>query len=129
MGSKIAARKAMRRPNCSQLFLEVMATWQLQKMQLHVPRTLGYPVMLKATFGGGGRGIRLCHDENQIRQQFDRVQSEAQKSFGDSHVYMERFIVNPRHIEVQILGDRFGNMIHLLSGIVPYNVVIKNWLK
>ena len=57
----------------------------------------------------------MCHNASQVRQQFARVQSEAQKSFGDAHVYMERFIANPRHIEVQILGDHFGTMLHLFD--------------
>ncbi|MCW8429643.1 acetyl-CoA carboxylase biotin carboxylase subunit [Legionella pneumophila] len=76
---------------------------------------MGYPVMLKATFGGGGRGIRLCHDASQIKQQFARVQSEAEKSFGDPHVYMEKYIANPRHIEVQILADHYGTVLHLFE--------------
>lgn len=71
--------------------------------------------MLKATFGGGGRGIRLCHDASQIKQQFARVQSEAEKSFGDPHVYMEKYIANPRHIEVQILADHYGTVLHLFE--------------
>ncbi|KTD18155.1 acetyl-CoA carboxylase biotin carboxylase subunit [Legionella jordanis] len=76
---------------------------------------LGYPVMLKATFGGGGRGIRLCYSAQDILQNWLRVQSEASKAFGDSHIFMEKFIANPRHIEVQILGDHHGNLIHLFE--------------
>ncbi|WP_152205636.1 acetyl-CoA carboxylase biotin carboxylase subunit [Marinobacter changyiensis] len=74
---------------------------------------VGYPVMLKATSGGGGRGIRRCDDEKSLRQNYERVISEATKAFGSAEVFLEKCIVNPRHIEVQILADRHGNVIHL----------------
>jgi len=74
---------------------------------------IGYPIMLKATSGGGGRGIRRCDDEAELRQNYDRVISEATKAFGRADVFMEKCVVNPRHIEVQILGDSFGDAIHL----------------
>lgn len=74
---------------------------------------VGYPVMLKATSGGGGRGIRRCDDEKSLRQNYDRVISEATKAFGSAEVFLEKCIVNPRHIEVQILADSHGNVIHL----------------
>lgn len=76
---------------------------------------IGYPVMLKATSGGGGRGIRRCNDEKELRQNYDRVISEATKAFGRADVFMEKCIVNPRHIEVQVLADSFGNTIHLFE--------------
>jgi pyruvate carboxylase subunit A len=78
-------------------------------------KTIGYPVMLKATSGGGGRGIRRCNSEADLLQQFDRVVSEATKAFGRADVFMEKCIVNPRHIEAQILGDSHGNVIHLFE--------------
>ena len=74
---------------------------------------IGYPVMLKATSGGGGRGIRRCDSEADLRNQFQRVISEATKAFGSADVFMEKCIVNPRHLEVQILADAHGNVIHL----------------
>ncbi|MEK7206729.1 MAG: biotin carboxylase N-terminal domain-containing protein, partial [Pseudomonadota bacterium] len=76
---------------------------------------IGYPVMLKATSGGGGRGIRRCNNEDELRRNFERVVSEATKAFGSADVFIEKAIVNPRHIEVQILGDKFGNVIHLFE--------------
>ncbi|MBK8971134.1 MAG: acetyl-CoA carboxylase biotin carboxylase subunit [Hahellaceae bacterium] len=76
---------------------------------------IGYPVMLKATSGGGGRGIRRCNDEKELRQNYDRVISEATKAFGRADVFMEKCIVNPRHIEVQVLADSLGNTIHLFE--------------
>lgn len=80
-----------------------------------VAAEVGYPVMLKATSGGGGRGIRRCDDEADLRRQFSRVVSEASKAFGRADVFLEKCIVNPRHIEAQILADSQGNVIHLFE--------------
>nr|WP_094706046.1 acetyl-CoA carboxylase biotin carboxylase subunit [Hahella sp. CCB-MM4] len=74
---------------------------------------IGYPVMLKATSGGGGRGIRRCNDEKELRANFGRVISEATKAFGRADVFLEKCIVDPRHIEVQVLADSKGHTIHL----------------
>ena len=76
---------------------------------------VGYPVMLKATSGGGGRGIRRCDNPEELQRHFDRVVSEAEKAFGTAAVFMEKAILNPRHIEVQILADHHGNVIHLFE--------------
>jgi len=76
---------------------------------------IGYPVMLKATSGGGGRGIRQCKNEADLKRNFDRVVSEATKAFGSADVFIEKCVVNPRHIEVQILADHHGNVIHLFE--------------
>ena len=82
---------------------------------LELARGIGYPVMLKATSGGGGRGIRRCQDPAELRRNYDRVVSEATKAFGSAEIFLEKCIVNPRHIEVQILGDGHGNTIHLFE--------------
>ncbi|MDO6682074.1 acetyl-CoA carboxylase biotin carboxylase subunit [Oceanobacter sp. 5_MG-2023] len=80
---------------------------------LMLAEEVGYPVMIKATSGGGGRGIRRCDSPEELRQQYPRVISEATKAFGSADVFLEKCIVNPRHIEVQILADSQGNVIHL----------------
>jgi pyruvate carboxylase subunit A len=76
---------------------------------------MGYPVMLKATNGGGGRGIRRCNDEKELLGNYERVISEASKAFGKPEVFLEKCVVNPRHIEVQVLADSHGNAIHLFE--------------
>lgn len=76
---------------------------------------VGYPVMLKATSGGGGRGIRRCNSADELRKNYPRVLSEAQKAFGSAEIFLEKCVVNPKHIEVQILGDSHGNCIHLFE--------------
>ena len=78
-------------------------------------KKIGYPVMLKATNGGGGRGIRRCNDEKELLGNYDRVISEASKAFGKPEVFLEKCVVNPRHIEVQILADSQGSVIHLFE--------------
>ena len=74
---------------------------------------IGYPVMIKASAGGGGKGMRVAHSRAEVAEGFARARSEAKSSFGDDRVFVEKFIVNPRHIEIQVLGDKHGNVIHL----------------
>ncbi|MCW9030216.1 MAG: acetyl-CoA carboxylase biotin carboxylase subunit [Gammaproteobacteria bacterium] len=74
-----------------------------------------YPIMLKATSGGGGRGIRRCDNEEELLRNYPRVISEAEKAFGNAEVFIEKFISDPRHIEVQVLADHHGNAIHLFE--------------
>ena len=78
-----------------------------------VAERIGYPVMLKAAAGGGGKGMRLVHSREELRSALEATESEAQRSFGDSEVYVEKAIVNPRHIEIQILADEHGNTVWL----------------
>ena len=80
-----------------------------------IAREIGYPVMLKATSGGGGRGIRRCDSESELKRNYPRVISEAEKAFGSAEVFIEKFIADPRHIEVQVLADHHGNAIHLFE--------------
>lgn len=83
------------------------------KQALHEAKKVGYPVFIKAVAGGGGKGIRIAYSEEEFSKQFVAARAEAEVSFGNPDVYLEKMIVNPRHIEVQILGDKSGNYIHL----------------
>jgi len=114
MGDKIQARNAMMSAGipCTPGSQGNLAN--LEEARL-LAKKIGYPVMLKATNGGGGRGIRRCNDEKELLGNYDRVISEASKAFGKPEVFLEKCIVNPRHIEVQILGDSHGNVIHLFE--------------
>ncbi|MDQ3031668.1 MAG: acetyl-CoA carboxylase biotin carboxylase subunit [Myxococcota bacterium] len=76
---------------------------------------IGYPVMLKAAGGGGGKGMRAVHERAELQSAWERARSEAQSAFGDDHVYVEKLIVQPRHVEIQVLGDKHGNVVHLFE--------------
>lgn len=82
-------------------------------MACKVAAQVGYPVILKASGGGGGRGMRIAHDEQALKQAFKIASGEAAAAFGNPDVYLEKYIQKPRHIEIQILGDQFGNYVHL----------------
>ncbi|MEM6962883.1 MAG: acetyl-CoA carboxylase biotin carboxylase subunit, partial [Myxococcota bacterium] len=82
---------------------------------LAIAQKLGYPVMLKASAGGGGKGMRLVERAEEMAAAFERARSEAEKAFGDPTVYIEKAILKPRHVEIQILGDRHGNLVHLFE--------------
>jgi propionyl-CoA carboxylase alpha chain len=74
---------------------------------------IGYPVMMKASAGGGGKGMRLAHNETDIREGFPQVRAEAKNNFGDDRVFIEKFVEDPRHIEIQVIGDQHGNVYYL----------------
>jgi acetyl-CoA carboxylase, biotin carboxylase subunit len=80
---------------------------------LKIAKSIGFPVMIKATSGGGGRGISIIRSEKEFREVFDRTSMEAEASFGDKNLYVEKYIENPRHIEIQILCDSFGSCVYL----------------
>ena len=80
---------------------------------VEIAKQIKYPVILKASAGGGGRGIRIAYDEEELKKSYDIVKQEAKVSFNDDSIYIEKFIENPRHIEIQILADEHGNCIHL----------------
>ncbi|MGV3583040.1 MAG: acetyl-CoA carboxylase biotin carboxylase subunit [Methylophilus sp.] len=114
MGDKIQARTAMIKAGIpcvpgSEGNLESLEAARV------LANKIGYPVMLKATNGGGGRGIRRCDSETELLSNYDRVISEASKAFGKPEVFLEKCVVHPRHIEVQILADSHGNVIHLFE--------------
>ncbi len=78
-----------------------------------ISEKIGYPIIIKSTNGGGGRGIKIVKNENELKKNLELARKEAEQSFGNNEVYIEKYIQNPRHIEIQIIGDKFGNIIHL----------------
>ena len=78
-----------------------------------IAQKIGYPVMIKAAAGGGGKGIRIANNENELITNYNIVKQEAKISFNDDEIYIEKFVKNPRHVEIQILADEYGNIIHL----------------
>lgn len=112
MGNKSVAREIMKNANVpvipgSEGIIETIDDARIEA------KKIGYPIMIKASLGGGGKGIRIVSNEDELENAFFTAKSEAKNNFGDDSVYMEKFIENPRHIEFQILGDNFGNIIHL----------------
>lgn len=112
MGDKTEARKAM---IAAGIPVTPGSDGNLDSVEqaLVVAETIGYPIMLKATSGGGGRGIRRCDNADELQRNYQRVISEATKAFGSADVFLEKCVVNPKHIEVQVLADHHGNTIHL----------------
>ncbi|MFZ5511448.1 MAG: acetyl-CoA carboxylase biotin carboxylase subunit [Pseudomonadota bacterium] len=80
---------------------------------VRIARDIGYPVMIKASAGGGGKGLRVAYDDAQCREGFDSCRNEARNAFGDDRVFIEKFVEEPRHIEIQVLGDAHGNVVYL----------------
>ena len=114
MGDKVEARLAMKNAGIPVIPGSDGSLKNLAEA-VKLAKKIGYPVMLKATSGGAGRGIRRCGSEEELKRAYERVVSEATKAFGSANVFLEKAIPNPRHIEVQILGDKHGNVIHLFE--------------
>ncbi len=74
---------------------------------------IGYPVLIKAAGGGGGKGMRIANDEGELEPMMDRARTEAEKAFADDRIYLEKYIAHPKHVEIQVLADRYGNAVHL----------------
>ncbi len=112
MGDKIQARQAMIKAGIP---VVPGSDHNLENAEeaLKLAKEIGYPVMLKATNGGGGRGIRRCDSDDELVKNYERVVSEATKAFGKPEVFIEKCVVNPKHIEVQIIGDGHGGCVHL----------------
>ncbi len=112
MGDKIESKKAAAKAKVSTVpgHLGVIED---EKHATRIADEIGYPVMIKASAGGGGKGMRIAHSKSEVAEGFTRAKSEAKSSFGDDRVFIEKFIVNPRHIEIQVLGDKHGNVIYL----------------
>jgi acetyl-CoA carboxylase biotin carboxylase subunit len=112
MGSKTRARQAMERAGVPFVPGTSRGVESFKEAE-QVAAKIGYPVMLKAAAGGGGKGMRLVHAPEHLKSSLEAARSEAERSFGDSEVYIEKAIVNPRHIEMQVLADELGNTVYL----------------
>ncbi|WP_405030568.1 acetyl-CoA carboxylase biotin carboxylase subunit [Methylobacterium sp. WCS2018Hpa-22] len=112
MGDKIESKKAASAANVSTVpgFLGVIES---PEHAVTIADEIGYPVMIKASAGGGGKGMRIAHSSDEVAEGFARAKSEAASSFGDDRVFVEKFITDPRHIEIQVIGDKHGNVIYL----------------
>jgi len=112
VGDKITAKRIMAEAGVAVIDSGPDGVTSLDKA-LGICKKIGYPVMVKASGGGGGRGIRICSDEEILREDFAVAKAEAGAAFGNEELYIEKYIENPRHIEFQILADRSGNIAHL----------------
>src|SRR6201999_348964 len=112
MGDKIESKKAAAAAKVSTVpgHLGVIGD---ETEAMKIADEIGYPVMIKASAGGGGKGMRIAHSKSDVAEGFIRARSEAKSSFGDDRVFIEKFIENPRHVEIQVLGDKHGTVIHL----------------
>jgi len=112
MGDKIESKKAAAAAKVSTVpgHLGVIEN---EAEAIKIAGDIGYPVMIKASAGGGGKGMRIAHSKDEVAEGFTRARSEAKSSFGDDRVFIEKFITDPRHIEIQVLGDKHGNVIYL----------------
>jgi len=112
MGDKILARQMMMKAGVP-VVPGIEHGIRSFKEAEQIASEIGYPVMLKASSGGGGRGLRLCQTPDDLKRGYEQAKSEALKAFGKDDVYIEKYIVSPRHIEFQILADNYGNIVHL----------------
>lgn len=114
MGSKLAAKQAASRYNIPMVPGTANAIDDRSEAK-RIAAEIGYPILIKASAGGGGKGMRVVECETEFDEQMDRAVSEAISSFGDGAVFIEKYITSPKHIEIQILGDQHGNIIHLFE--------------
>ncbi|MFN3313349.1 MAG: acetyl-CoA carboxylase biotin carboxylase subunit [Hyphomonas sp.] len=112
MGDKISSKKLAAEAGVSTVpgHMDLITD---TKHAVKISREIGYPVMIKASAGGGGKGIRVAANDKEVEEGFPAVKAEAAASFGDDRIFIEKFILEPRHIEIQVLGDKYGNCIYL----------------
>ncbi|MFZ3273656.1 MAG: acetyl-CoA carboxylase biotin carboxylase subunit [Lutibacter sp.] len=114
MGSKLAAKDAVKNYNIPMVPGIDRAVTD-PKEAVNIAREIGFPILIKASAGGGGKGMRIVENENEVEQQMNRAISEATSAFGDGSVFIEKYITSPRHIEIQILADSHGNILHFFE--------------
>ena len=112
MGNKSKAKETMKNAGVPVVPGSDGLIYTMQEA-INISNEIGYPVMLKASAGGGGKGIRVAYNEEELRKAYEIVKQEASISFNDDSIYIEKFIENPRHIEIQVMADEHGNAIHL----------------
>ncbi|BCM93434.1 biotin carboxylase [Abditibacteriota bacterium] len=112
MGNKASAREAMREAGVP-IMPGTPGTINGEQEALEAARMIGFPVIIKASAGGGGKGMRVVLEEEELARQLQMAQNEAAAAFGNDEVYIEKYLIEPRHIEVQILADAYGNVVHL----------------
>ncbi|WP_298124111.1 acetyl/propionyl/methylcrotonyl-CoA carboxylase subunit alpha [Brevundimonas sp.] len=114
MGDKISSKKLAAAAGVSTVpgHMDLIET---PDEAVRIANQIGYPIMIKASAGGGGKGIRVAHSDADMAEGFAAVKAEALNAFGDDRVFLEKFIVDPRHIEIQVLGDKHGNVVHLFE--------------
>ena len=112
MGDKMAARSTMQKAGLP-IVPGSIAVVKSKEEALKTAKSIGYPVIIKAAAGGGGKGMRICHNDLTLVSSLMTAQAEAESNFGNPSVYIEKYIEKPRHIEIQILGDKYGHLLHL----------------
>ena len=114
MGSKLAAKAAVKEynvpmvPGTDEAITDIPAARELAK-------EIGFPILVKASAGGGGKGMRIVENAEEFVEQMNRAVSEAESSFGDGRVFIEKYVTKPRHVEIQVIGDKHGNVVHLFE--------------
>jgi len=114
MGSKLAAKESVKKYNIPMVPGIDKAIDDI-KTAKNIALKIGYPILIKASAGGGGKGMRIVERETEIEEQMQRAISEAKSSFGDGSVFIEKYVSSPRHIEIQVLADKYGNTVHLFE--------------
>ena len=114
MGDKISSKKLAAEAGVSTVPGH-MGLIDDTKEAVKISKEIGYPVMIKASAGGGGKGIRIAHNDKDVEEGYPAVKAEAQASFGDDRIFIEKFILEPRHVEIQVMGDKHGNCVYLFE--------------
>jgi len=114
MGDKISSKKLAAEAGVSTVPGH-MGLIESTDEAVKISREIGYPVMIKASAGGGGKGIRIAHNDSEVEEGYPAVKAEAQNAFGDDRIFIEKFILEPRHIEIQVMGDGHGNCVYLFE--------------
>ena len=127
MGSKLAAKDSVKKYNIPMV---PGIDHAIEDVNGHeIANKIGYPILIKASAGGGGKGMRIVEKADDMQEQMERAISEAKSSFGDGSVFIEKYVTSPRHIEVQVVADKYGNVIHGLNANAASSAVTRKWWK